>query len=176
MATQNIQRTNHSQRAPSCHIINETNLWACLGYQCNPGVTGKGKTHRQGDIHVGEIICLLLQRVNPQLSFLPAAGGGRPVSLQETLPPLVRVHLCRSPPAASCWLSRGHLGEEKGGRQWILLGWLLHMLNYRNTREEDLHFALPQKSKVNITQCGINSFKWVLWANSRHSDTNVITM
>ncbi len=104
--------TNQSQHAPSCHIITETNLWACLGYRRNPGWTGKWKTHRQGDIHVGEIIRLLLQRVNPQLSLLSAAGGGRPVSLQKTLPPLVRVHLCSSPPPASCWLSRGHLGEE----------------------------------------------------------------
>lgn len=50
-------------------------------------------THCQGDIHVGEILCLLLQRVNPNLSFLPAAGSSRPVSLQKTLPPLVRIHL-----------------------------------------------------------------------------------
>lgn len=113
---QHKTQTSHSQHALSCHIIKETNLWACFSYWQDPRVRGKWKTHRQGDIHVGEIVCLLLQRVHPQLSFLPAAGCGCTVSLQEALPPFVRVHLCSSPSAASCWLCRGHLGNE--GRGW----------------------------------------------------------
>lgn len=121
-----VQHTNHSQHAPSCHIIKETNLWEYFNYRYNPGARGKWKAHRQRDIHVGEIICLLLQRVNPQLSFLPAAGGSRAVPLQKTLPPLVRVHLCSSPPPASCRLSRGHLGNEEGVNTlgYVLVMWV----------------------------------------------------
>lgn len=117
---QHKTHTNHFQHASSCHIFKETHLWARLSSWYNSGVTGKWKTHCQGGIHVCEIISLLLQRVDPQLSFLPAAGGSGAISLQKTLPPLVRVHLCSPPPPASCWLSRGHLGsEEEEGSEYF---------------------------------------------------------
>jgi len=113
----------------STHVVYSMTILLCalLNDRYDPGVSGKWKTHSQGHVHVDKVVRLLLQRVNPQLSFLPAARGGRSVSLQETLPPVVRVHLWSSPPPASCWLSRRHLGKEQG-HQWILLGCLYVLL------------------------------------------------
>lgn len=90
------------------------------------GWKGGGKrTYRQGDVHADEIVRLLLQRVHPQLPFLPASGGGRSIPLQKTLPPFVGVHFRGPPSPASCRLSGGNLrngggsgGEESGVRLW----------------------------------------------------------
>lgn len=79
------------------------------------GGGGGKRTYAQGDVHADEIVRLLLQRVHPQLPFLPASGGGRSIPLQKTLPPFVGVHFRGPPSPASCRLSGGNLRND-GGR------------------------------------------------------------
>lgn len=88
-------------------------LWRGWG-----GGGGGKRTYRQGDVHADEIVRLLLQRVHPQLPFLPASGGGRSIPLQKTLPPFVGVHFRGPPSPASCRLSRGNL-RNGGGRRAV---------------------------------------------------------
>lgn len=111
-AQKEIQYINHSHHAPFLpyHHRNPfmtARVFTCLMYALET-------THCEGDVHVGQIFCFFLQRVHPQLPLLPAAGSSCPIPFQKTLPPLVRVHLCCSPPPAPCWLSRGHLENEEG--------------------------------------------------------------
>lgn len=78
-------------------------------------------TNRQRDVDRGELLSLLLQRVDPQLAFLPATRSCRSVPLQEALPPLIRVVISRPPPATSGGLSGWHLNTAGKSKQRCLL-------------------------------------------------------
>lgn len=78
---------------------------------------GARSTHRQGDVHGGQLLGFLLQRVDPHFALLPAARGRRPVPLEEALPPLVGVVVRRPSPTAPGGLGGRYLTERRNNNK-----------------------------------------------------------